>query len=94
MKTISQPGIMRGKGTVAPCPPRPGIDLLVPAEAAYLLNRSVATLARWRVAGTGPAFTRPMRRMVFYRRADIEAFLGEAVQSTTEADARDCEAAS
>jgi hypothetical protein len=62
---------------------------LTPEEAAYVLNRTVATLARWRVTGEGPAFVRPKPRLVRYRLVDLEAFLGAPVQSTTEADARD-----
>jgi hypothetical protein len=72
-----------------PRAPQPGASALTPAEAAYLLNRSVATLARWRVTGEGPAFVRPKPRLVRYRLADIEAFLGAPVRSTTEADAAD-----
>lgn len=72
-----------------PRAPQPGATALTPEEAAYVLGRSVATLARWRVTGEGPAFVRPKPRLVRYRLVDIEAFLGTPVQSTTEADARD-----
>jgi len=79
----------RKRRSQLPRAPQPGASALTPEEAAYLLNRSVATLARWRVTGEGPAFVRPKPRLVRYRLADIEAFLGAPVQSTTEADARD-----
>ena len=72
-----------------PAAPRDGATLLTPEEAAYLLGRSVATLARWRVTGEGPAFVRPKPRLVRYRRDDIDAFFGAPIRSTTEADARD-----
>jgi predicted DNA-binding transcriptional regulator AlpA len=78
----------RKRPATPPRPPRPGADLLEPSEAAHLLGLSVATLARWRMAGKGPAFVRPAPRLVRYRRADIDAWLGAAVRSTTEADAR------
>lgn len=72
-----------------PRPPHPNATTFTAEEAAYLLGRSVATLARWRVMGEGPAFLRPKPRLVRYRLADLEAFLGAPVRSTTEADARD-----
>ncbi len=72
-----------------PRAPKPGTSALAPEEAAYVLGRSVATLARWRIQGEGPAFVRPKPRLVRYRLEDLEAFLGTPVRSTTEADARD-----
>lgn len=72
-----------------PRAPKLGATTLTPEEAAYVLDRSVATLARWRVTGEGPAFVRPKPRLVRYRLVDLEAFLGAPVRSTTEADARD-----
>ena len=72
-----------------PRAPKPGTTALTTEEAAYVLGRSVATLARWRIEGEGPVFVRPKPRLVRYRLADIEAFLGAPVRSTTEADARD-----
>lgn len=81
------PGARKRRPT-APRAPRTGAELLEPAEAAYLLNLSVPTLARWRMEGKGPAFVRPAARIVRYQRADIEAWLGASVRSTSEADAR------
>lgn len=72
-----------------PRAPKSGVSALTPQEAAFVLGRSVATLARWRVTGEGPAFVRPKSRLVRYRLVDLEAFLGTAVRSTTEADSRD-----
>ncbi len=72
-----------------PRAPHPDATILTVEEAAYWLKRSVATLDRWRVTGEGPAFLRPKPRLVRYRLADLEAFLGTAVRSTTEAATRD-----
>jgi hypothetical protein len=59
---------------------------LTPEEAAFVVGRSVATLARWRLTGDGPRFLRPRARLVRYRLADLHAFMGAAFTSTTEAD--------
>ena len=82
-------GARKSRKPQTPRAPHPNAVTLTPEEAAYVLGRSVATLARWRVTGEGPAFVRPKPRLVRYRLADIEAFLGAPVRSTTEADARD-----
>ena len=68
-----------------PRPPRPGVEWLEPAEAAYLLGISLTTLARYRVHGTGPKFVCPRPRVVRYHRTDLEHWLGAPVQSTREA---------
>lgn len=82
-------GLRKARKPQLPRPPKPNAVTFTPEEVAYLLGRSVATLARWRVTGEGPAFVRPKPRLVRYRLEDIEAFLGAPVRSTTEADARD-----
>jgi predicted DNA-binding transcriptional regulator AlpA len=80
---------IRKRRPTAPRPPRPTATLLEPCEAAWLLHLSVPTLARWRMEGKGPAFVRPAARIVRYRPADIEAWLGASVHSTSEADAKE-----
>lgn len=44
---------------------------LSPSEAAHLMNVHVNTLAAWRRAGTGPAFTAHGPRSIRYRTADL-----------------------
>lgn len=64
--------------------PRPD-DLLTVKEAATLLRRCERQLRRWRARGDGPAFIRldaetdPRGDRVFYRRADIAAWLDRQV---------------
>jgi hypothetical protein len=59
-------------------------DLLTPDEAARELNRSgglsARTLERWRARGDGPPFVRLGRRRVFYRRADLVAWVEQSRQ--------------
>ncbi len=82
---------MSRKRTVTiPREPRAGGDWLSPAEAAHVLGVAAQTLAVWRHTGRGPAWSRPMPRVVRYRRTAIEQYLADAeVHSTAEADARD-----
>jgi excisionase family DNA binding protein len=54
-------------------------DLLRPDEAAALLDYSCRTLATWRRRGHGPAFVRTEGRRIFYRRADVDAWLARRV---------------
>jgi excisionase family DNA binding protein len=51
-------------------------------EAAQYLKTSTSTLAKRRVAGTGPRFVR-IGRMVRYRRADLDLWIGTTVVSST-----------
>ena len=74
-------------------------DALASVAAEWLTTREVSlltgiaeqTLAIWRHNGTkGPKFSRPLPRVVRYRRSDVEQWLADAaVRSTAEADARD-----
>ena len=50
-------------------------ELVPDGETARLLDKKRNTLAGWRCAGEGPAFVKVGRR-VYYRRADIMAWLG------------------
>lgn len=43
-------------------------------QAAELLGCSVATLRKWRLLGTGPAYVK-VGRLVRYREADLMAYL-------------------
>jgi excisionase family DNA binding protein len=60
---------------------------LTQREAAEVLRLSERTLERHRLAGSGPAFVKAGRR-VLYRRADIEAWAAaNTFRSTSEAGA-------
>jgi len=51
--------------------------LLTAAQTADLLGRSTETLKSWRRAGLGPDYvTSPGGRLIGYRPADIDAWLG------------------
>jgi len=66
--------------------PPPKATLKTPEAAAYL-NIKPATLEQWRWNGRGPRFIK-LSRSVRYRQADLDAFIGERVfSSTTEAQA-------
>lgn len=49
-------------------------ELLTSDQAAERLHVQAATLRSWRHRGTGPAYVK-VGRKVFYRPADLEAFL-------------------
>jgi excisionase family DNA binding protein len=52
-------------------------EVYSPAELADLLRVSVSLLERWRAAGDGPRFVRLGRRVLRYRKADVDAWLLE-----------------
>jgi DNA-binding transcriptional regulator YiaG len=54
---------------------RDQFGLLSPSDLATLLNVDTRTLAIWRARGAGPDFTK-LRRSIFYRRADVEPWIG------------------
>ncbi len=56
--------------------------MLKEREAAELLAMEVTTLRRWRWAGKGPRFLK-IGGAVRYDPADLEAFIGEARQTST-----------
>jgi excisionase family DNA binding protein len=57
---------------------------LTPPEAARYLRSSVSTLAKLRVYGGGPEFTR-IGRAIRYRRTDIDTYMADQlVRSTSE----------
>lgn len=53
------------------------------ADAAAYLGLSVSTLDKHRSSGTGPRYLKLGGR-VFYRRADLDAYLQSAVVETTD----------
>ena len=55
---------------------------LTPPEAAEYLRTSVSTLAKLRVYGGGPAFTR-IGRAVRYRRAELDAYMETRIARST-----------
>ncbi len=62
---------------------------LPPKRAAEYLGISVRCLEQWRERGSGPAFSKPTRRLILYRRSDLDGFLAgsrrEPKQETTAA---------
>ena len=63
-------------------PPTLG-EYLTPRTAADLLAVSVASLARWRMQGTGPAYCLVSRRAVRYSRETISAWLADRERGST-----------
>ena len=61
---------------------RPDDNWLNPAQAAAYLGIAVSTLAKWRVAGSGPPFHRPRPRIVRYLRSELDAWFGGQHGST------------
>ena len=56
-------------------------SLLDPAGVSRMLSVSVGLLERWRGEGTGPAFLKLSRRVVRYRRRDVERYVHECLAS-------------
>lgn len=52
-------------------------------EAAKLLATSPSTLAKWRMAGTGPTFAKLGRRVVVYRLDDLREWLVKNRRTST-----------
>ena len=58
-------------------------SFLTPRESAAFLRLSDVTLARWRIEGTGPAYRKFGRRVV-YAKADLLAWAdGQTKQNTS-----------
>jgi predicted site-specific integrase-resolvase len=57
--------------------------LLTPEAVAVRLTVKAKTLERWRATGDGPPFVRVSRKVVRYRRQDLEAFIAERVVANT-----------
>lgn len=61
-------------------------ELLRPEAAALALGVAKQTLARWRCEGQGPRFVKIGRRLVAYRREDLDAWISaRGAGSTVEA---------
>ncbi|MDR7229934.1 putative DNA-binding transcriptional regulator AlpA [Caulobacter sp. BE264] len=59
---------------------------LTPADLAQRIGYSVATLARWRIEGSGPPFMKPgagLRARVRYRLSDVEAWERRCAMTST-----------
>jgi hypothetical protein len=56
--------------------------MLTPEAAGAVLGLSTVTLCKRRIAGTGPQYTK-VGRKVFYREADLLAWLSARVHSST-----------
>lgn len=59
--------------------------LLTQAEAADFLRVSERSLERWRVAGTGPAFCKAGRRVLYPKQNLDDWIASHIVRSTSEA---------
>jgi excisionase family DNA binding protein len=53
-----------------------------PEEAAAYLRSSPSTLAKRRLCGDGPAFTR-IGRVIRYRRSDLDGWMSEKLARST-----------
>ena len=56
--------------------------MTTPEACAFLGGLHYATLARWRMEGTGPTF-RKVGGKVFYMKRDLEKYLTEARRTST-----------
>lgn len=56
---------------------------LASKDAAYYLGVEVSTLSKWRQQGIGPEFSCRMGRDPRYRLSVLEAYMSEAVTTTT-----------
>ncbi|MGJ5180399.1 helix-turn-helix transcriptional regulator [Bradyrhizobium oligotrophicum] len=61
-------------------------ELINPEKVAEALNLRPQTLTAWRTLGKGPIFVKVGKR-VFYRKADIEAWLGAQRREPVRANA-------
>ena len=61
--------------TLTPPSAAPADELLDQHEVAAILRVAIPTLQDWRWKGEGPRFVKLGKRVVRYRRADIEAFV-------------------
>jgi len=53
-----------------------------PRDAARFIGIAVSTLARMRMRGEGPPFSKPGSRIVIYDRMQIEQWLGHCLRGT------------
>lgn len=55
---------------------------LTPKQAATYINSSTSTLAKRRIRGIGPLFTR-IGRAIRYRQSDLDAYMASHVVQST-----------
>ena len=67
-------------------PQRDRRNLRPPAAGDYLGGVSTSTLAKWRLAGTGPIYSKT-GRLVIYNTADLDAHLVARRRHSTSEDA-------
>ena len=53
-----------------------------PAAGEYLGGTSTSTLAKWRLAGTGPVYSKA-GRLVLYAKRDLDAYLSRRRRRST-----------
>lgn len=56
---------------------------LRPADAAAYLGLALSTLAKLRMEGTGPRWSKATARAVIYRREDLDAWIASRAKSST-----------
>ena len=59
------------------------IVVLRPSQTAKYMGLSVSTLAKMRVAGTGPVFTKFGSRAVAYLKQDLDAYIMASRRTST-----------
>ena len=52
--------------------------LITEKQAAHLLNKNPRTLARWRVNGVAPTYTKLSTGSILYRLADLQRYIKDA----------------
>jgi len=57
--------------------------LMRPKEAARYLRISISTLARWRVEGQGPSFSKAGPRAVLYSQTSLDDWISNHTHSST-----------
>jgi hypothetical protein len=62
--------------------PRDARHWLTTSEAAEYIRRPAATLKAWRARRIGPPYVAPSRRVVLYRRDQLDAWLARSSVST------------
>lgn len=58
-------------------------QLLTPDQVADQIGYRVSTLTRLRISGDGPPFVKLGHRKVYYRQADVDAWIESRVRRST-----------
>lgn len=58
-------------------------EFIRPSEAAKIVKLSTSTLAKMRVTGTGPKYTKAGPKVVLYLREDLQEWLYNRRRSST-----------